>query len=119
MHGFQVEIAIAQEFVTPALVAKERMKIQLALLEEEQNGNYGWGSPQATAAYATQADWTRGVLHSRRGAMIPRLLETVYHCVVTEELWTALKQYKDPTIDFKKLRRHVIAQTKSLAKDLF
>jgi hypothetical protein len=38
---------------------------------------------------------------------------------VTEELWTALKQYKDPTIDFKKLRRHVIAQTKSLAKDLF
>jgi len=92
---FQVEIAIAQEFVTPMLVAKERAKIELSL-----------------------ADGVQQEIVDRR-VLIPRLLETIYHCVVTEELWAALKKYKDPTIDFRKLRRHVIAQTKSLAKDLF
>jgi hypothetical protein len=54
-----------------------------------------------------------------RQALIPRLLGTVYHCLVTEELWEALKQLKDPTVDFKKLRRFATQRTKTLAADLF
>lgn len=98
---FQVEIAIAEETVTATLVGKERAKIECALIDE------GSGEVRGDTVFC------------HRGKLIPRLLETVYHCVVTEELWPAIKRHKDPTIDFKKLRRHVIAQTKSLAKDLF
>ncbi len=34
---------------------------------------------------------------------IPQLLSTIYHCLITEEMWDILKKMKNPTIDFKKL----------------
>lgn len=89
----QPEVLIARAAVTQALVDKERHRIAVELQE--------LGHPVP------------------RGKLIPRLLETVYHCVVVEELWAQLKKLKDPTVDFKKLRRHVIARTKQLAPDLF
>jgi ATP-dependent RNA circularization protein (DNA/RNA ligase family) len=93
---FQVEIAIAQEFVTATLVAKERAKIEMSLADGVQ----------------------QEIIDKRK--LIPRLLETIYHCVVTEELWAALKKHpKHQVIDFARLRRHVYAQTKRLAQDLF
>lgn len=54
-----------------------------------------------------------------RSVLIPRLLGTVYHCVVTEELWNALKKFKNPTVNFKKLQQHVMHATKLAAPDLF
>lgn len=54
-----------------------------------------------------------------RKVVIPRLLETVFHCVVTEELWTPLKKSGFPTVDFKRLRAFCIALTKEHASDLF
>lgn len=54
-----------------------------------------------------------------RQILIPRLLSTMFHVVVTEELWNELKRLKNPTIDFRLLQRHVIAQTKAFSKDLF
>ncbi len=100
---FQVEAAIAEEFVTPALVEKERAKIRRLIHDEECLG----------AALIDEVERTH------RGKVIPRLLQTVYHAIVTEEIWTAIKRHKDPTIDFKLLRRHVIHQTKKFAGDLF
>ncbi|MDY6957692.1 MAG: RNA ligase family protein [Halobacteriota archaeon] len=97
--SFQVEAAIAEEYVTSALVAKERAKVKYAIMEE--NGV------------------TQNVELTHRGQIIPRLLQTVYHAVVTEEIWTAVRKYKDPTIDFNKLRKHVIHYTKKHAGDLF
>ena len=42
---------------------------------------------------------------------IPQFLSTMYYCLVTEELWRALKKFKNPTIDFKELHR--LSQEKS------
>jgi hypothetical protein len=54
-----------------------------------------------------------------RGQLIPRLLGTVYHELIAEELWDAVKKHKDPTINFKKLKAHSILWTKKYAGDLF
>ena len=50
---------------------------------------------------------------------IPRLLSTVYHCLICEELWGALKKFKDPKIDFRLLRTLCIDKIKQLKSDLF
>lgn len=49
----------------------------------------------------------------------PRLLSTVYHCILTEELADMVKKLKNPTIDFKVLNRLVIEKVKEHARDLF
>jgi hypothetical protein len=51
--------------------------------------------------------------------MIPRLLHTVYYDVITEEMWEILKQFKNPTINFKLLNGYVTARIKELRKDIF
>lgn len=50
---------------------------------------------------------------------IPRLLTTIYHCLVTEELWNAIKDFKYPTINFKILNQLCITKIKTLKSDLF
>lgn len=50
---------------------------------------------------------------------IPRLLHTVYHDLVVEELWEAIKKHKNPRIDFKVLHQFSIKRTKELKKELF
>jgi hypothetical protein len=55
-----------------------------------------------------------------RKVIIPRLLETVFYCLVTEELWDALKKHgKNSTVNFKVLRSHCIMKIKEHAEDLF
>jgi len=50
---------------------------------------------------------------------IPRLLDTVYHDVVVEDVWTFLKKHKYPTINFKTLRSFVQSKVKALKPELF
>lgn len=50
---------------------------------------------------------------------IPQLLNTVYHCVIKEELWDALKTFKNPTINFKTLQHFVTVRIKLLKPELF
>lgn len=50
---------------------------------------------------------------------IPRLLQTVFHDLVTEELWEAVKKHKYPKIDFKLLNQFAVKQTKILTPALF
>ena len=50
---------------------------------------------------------------------IPRLLETIYHDLVVEDIWQILKKHKFPTIDFKVLKRFSIVQIKALKPELF
>lgn len=50
--------------------------------------------------------------------MIPRLLGTVYYCLITEELWDLLKAFKNPTVDFKLLQSLCIAKTKELFPEM-
>lgn len=97
---YQAELDLAHRAVTPALVVKERAKIEAAL-------RHPGGLLQEAPS-------------DHRRALIPRLLGTVYHAVVTEELWDFVKRTKPaPTIDFGKLQRAVVAETKRCAPDLF
>lgn len=50
---------------------------------------------------------------------IPKLFGTVYHCLINEELWNILKEFKDPKINFKTLRALMIARIKVLKPELF
>lgn len=50
---------------------------------------------------------------------IPRLLHTVFHELVVEELWEAIKKHKNPKIDFKILNQFSIKRTKELKRELF
>lgn len=35
---------------------------------------------------------------------MPRLLSTIFYCIITEDMWDILKKFKNPTIDFAKLK---------------
>lgn len=50
---------------------------------------------------------------------IPQLLGMAFHDLVTEELWQAIKQHKNPKIDFKSLNHFTIARVKRLKPELF
>lgn len=58
--------------------------------------------------------------HGQFGAKhIGQLLGTVFHDLVTEEIWEAIKKHKNPKIDFKTLNHCVIARIKALKPELF
>lgn len=50
---------------------------------------------------------------------IPRLLNTVYYCLVKEECWNIIKEFKNPTIDFKRLAYFTNSRIKELKPQLF
>lgn len=51
--------------------------------------------------------------------MIPRLLNTVYYCLIKEESWDFVKEYKNPVIDFKKLNFYSNERVKEIIPQLF
>lgn len=51
--------------------------------------------------------------------MIPRLLNTVYYCLIVEETWNFLKEFKHPTIDFKRLQFFTTNRIKQLMPNIF
>lgn len=50
---------------------------------------------------------------------IPRLLSTVFYCLVKEESWNYVKTFKKPTVDYKKLNFYAIARVKEVLPHLF
>ena len=50
---------------------------------------------------------------------IPRLLNTVYYCLVKEEAYNFTKEFKMPTINFKTLHRFTTIKIKELRPDIF
>lgn len=51
--------------------------------------------------------------------MIPRLLNTVYHCLITEESWNFVKTFKNPTVDFRYLSVLTTQKIKEALPELF
>lgn len=51
--------------------------------------------------------------------LIPKFLGIIYHSVVTEEIWNIVKEFKNPTIDFKRLNQMVIREIKIKKPELF
>lgn len=54
-----------------------------------------------------------------RSEYIPRLLETVFYDLIKEETYEFLKEFKNPTINFKTLKAFVVQKIKSDMKELF
>lgn len=50
---------------------------------------------------------------------IPRLFNTVFYCLVSEESWNFVKEFKNPTIDFKRLSYLANNKIKELTPNLF
>ena len=50
---------------------------------------------------------------------IPRLLQTVFYDLVREEAWSFVKEYKNPTINFKTLNSLVTQKVKDVKPHLF
>lgn len=109
-----IEAEIAEYYVTPSFVAKERAKIQQALWEEHLSA----GGPVIDSRDVWDMDAFIGTREAR-SKLIPRLLETVFHELVREETYDIVKRYRGPTIDFRKLRAQVVYRTKLGAADLF
>jgi len=114
--SFQVEAAIAEEFVTQAFVEKTRAKVENAILSDL---GLGWDADNRPDSAYDHEHRRRFALEEHRGQLIPRLLQTVFHELLDEETANFVKKHKDPTIDFKKLRAFAVAQTKKFAGDLF
>jgi len=85
-----VEIKIVEQYITRSLIDKELSKILLANEVTEFDHKF-----------------------------IPRLLTTVYYCLITDDLYEAIKKYKFPVIDFKRLDHLVKYKIKELAPELF
>lgn len=51
--------------------------------------------------------------------MIPRLLSSVYHELVCEEMWNILKSFKNPTINFRVLNNLTITKIKVVMPHIF
>lgn len=65
-------------------------------------------------------EYSKIALEGWTNRSIPRLLETVYRCVVVEELYNYLnKNKKQSTINFKTLKHFVNAKVKELKKEVF
>lgn len=50
---------------------------------------------------------------------IPQLLNTVFYCLVKEEGWNFVKEFKQPSIDFKRLQHFTFHKVKELKPELF
>jgi hypothetical protein len=51
--------------------------------------------------------------------LIQRLLSTVFYCLIKEEAWSFVKEFKNPTIDFKRLMVLSIVRIKELKPEIF
>lgn len=103
-------VQIVKRCVTPELVAKERAKIEAVLV----------AAKFTHIADVPEVDREEYLLSREcRKKLIPRLLGTVFYCLVHEELWNEIKRLKNPTVDFKRLNAITIAKVKEFSTDLF
>jgi hypothetical protein len=87
-----IEVKIANEKCTEALIEKTYAKI----LAELDDKGVGWSSKN-----------------------IPQLLNTVFHDFVQEEIWDIVKDYKQPTINFKQLASAITMRIKQVKQEIF
>lgn len=106
-------------------------KIVLAEFKEKHVANAGPDTAGAdvfeeqvandlVTAALVDKEYSKIALEGWTNRSIPRLLETVYRCVVVEELYDYLnKNKKQSTINFKTLKHFVNAKVKELKKEVF
>ena len=50
---------------------------------------------------------------------IHQLFNTIYYCVVKEESWNYVKEFKNPTVNYKTLNHFIVQKIKEVKKELF
>lgn len=51
--------------------------------------------------------------------LIPQLFGRMFYSFVTEEIWNVVKEFKNPTVDFRKLNNFIILKIKKEMQELF
>jgi hypothetical protein len=74
---------------------------------------------RACTEHLIKKEYAKLVSEGWHQSKIPKLLHTVYYCVVTEELWDCLRHLKDRTIDFKYLERLCKQKVKEILTEVF
>jgi ATP-dependent RNA circularization protein (DNA/RNA ligase family) len=91
-----------------ALEMKEKNLVEQMIVDEYVTQSL---CEKELAKIQSETEWT--------SKMIPRLLNTVYYSLVTEESWNFVKKYGNPTIDFKRLMGMTYAKVKTVLPNIF
>jgi hypothetical protein len=95
-----IELAIQDQYVTEARVKKIVNKIKM---------HNALGAIHSAAIVAYDADADERRLEMKH---IPQVINMVWYDIVSEDMNDILKKFKDPTINFKSLKRLVFERTK-------
>jgi hypothetical protein len=78
---------------------------------------------EIASKYVTQSlvekEYAKIALEGWESKKIPQLLNTVYYCLIQEESWNIVKEFKRPTINFTTLYTLCIQKIKELLPHLF
>ena len=70
-------------------------------------------------ASLVEKEYAKIALDGWSSKCIPRLLGTVWHCLISEEAKNFIKKHRNPTVDFKLLNRYCNARVKELKPEVF
>ena len=87
------ENRLVEEDIVEGFVTRAFVEKELSKI---QNANGGWTSK-----------------------MIPQLLGRVFHELICEEMWNILKEFKNPTVNFRVLNTFTIAKIKKVMPEIF
>lgn len=91
----------------PTREIKEKLTVEVAIVEK------------FVSKTLVEKEYAKIAIDGWQTKFIPKLIHTVYYCVVTEEIWAILKEFKNPIIDFKKLQNFTVKRVKELMPNLF
>lgn len=100
-----IELAIQVQYVTAARVKKICNKIQI--LQVDKDVGIDWQCEPSTEGILKSAFAKRLEMSD-----IPRVINMVWYDIITEDMNDILKRLKDPTINFKLLKRLVFDRAK-------
>lgn len=66
-----------------------------------------------------EKEYAKIALNGWDSKKIPQLLNTVYNCLINEEIWGIIKHFKNPTINFKLLYHFTTLRVKEHFSELF
>ena len=87
---------------------KERKEVEFEIVNKYVSGTL---VEKEFAKIEEDAGWS--------SKLIPRLLSTVFYCLIKEESWNFIKDHKNPTIDYKRLNTLTIQRIKELKPEIF
>jgi hypothetical protein len=91
----------------PTREIKEKLTVEVAIVDK------------FVSKTLVEKEYAKIAIDGWQTKFIPKLIHTVYYCVVTEEMWAILKEFKNPIIDFKQLQNLTVKRVKELMPNLF